>query len=667
MRTLLLFLTLSSLLFSYCPHGCGDPLSDPNIHEVGRLITQYLDRSNFLKGICVNSLENYISDHECYRYDESSGFYFSNKRSDIDYCLDWDYYGVRFFKRLSPIEKQFSNFYEDFDNKEYLYPEFTRNVMFSEGEEIYEEHNLDGYSNYLRLISAISEDIENIFSTELKILEEERRETEKAYKLVDTYTEENQTIFSPTHYSVILSPYVFAKQILKDLDERINYINKKQKEKWDQCKNKQLDLDLVQEKINEIYATTHQHCIQNHMYSGAYFERGLQNFHLGNFAESLEDIRKMANLSNNLTEFFIPLHLLKGKVENELGLYQDAVLTLSAAINIDHKNVDLYFERAISYFELGEYEKALFDYLTMEKKNHVFDLNGASLQFSMGLTSGIVSGATRGLADFIPSICSSISGLGHGLWAFVCSPKEVSQKMLSAAESLASFLTEQDTSKILQTVVPELKELYALSPNCHQEKGRIIGSIIGKYGIEFLTLSGSKRGLKIYRKLKNANGALTLQTLAKIKKREKLQSLSTTWWKNTSPIIEELRKDGGKIGDKLYKAFQGQTLSELQARRILHQAGFKTFPKPKRIPKNTTVKISKKNGGMVYMKAGTREDQCILIRVMPGNPKSPNRLQQKPYVIQRKGNKAISKNGTLVTKNAEEAHIPLSEYKFKGW
>ena len=52
---------------------------------------------------------------------------------------------------------------------------------------------------------------------------------------------------------------------------------------------------------------------------------------------------------------------------------------------------------------------------------------------------------------------------------------------------------------------------------------------------------------------------------------------------------------------------------------------------------------------------------------MPGNPKSPNPIQQKPYVIQRKGDKAYNKKGSLIEKNSIEAHIPLDEFKFQQW
>jgi hypothetical protein len=52
---------------------------------------------------------------------------------------------------------------------------------------------------------------------------------------------------------------------------------------------------------------------------------------------------------------------------------------------------------------------------------------------------------------------------------------------------------------------------------------------------------------------------------------------------------------------------------------------------------------------------------------MPGNPKSINPAQRKPYVVQRSGADAVSKSGKLIHRNLEEAHIPLEKFEFKGW
>ena len=95
--------------------------------------------------------------------------------------------------------------------------------------------------------------------------------------------------------------------------------------------------------------------------------------------------------------------------------------------------------------------------------------------------------------------------------------------------------------------------------------------------------------------------------------------------------------------------------------------GFKTFARPKGIPDDCAVKFSKRNGGMVYVKARTTEKENILVRVMPGDPTSPNPMQRKPYVVQRRNQDAVLLDGTFVRRNDPRAHIPLSEFEFKGW
>ncbi|MCB1067979.1 MAG: hypothetical protein KDK56_07315 [Simkania sp.] len=64
---------------------------------------------------------------------------------------------------------------------------------------------------------------------------------------------------------------------------------------------------------------------------------------------------------------------------------------------------------------------------------------------------------------------------------------------------------------------------------------------------------------------------------------------------------------------------------------------------------------------------GQAIDKNILVRVMPGDPSSPNPMQKKPYVIQRIGDKAVSKEGKLIGRKEIEAHIPLDDFEFKGW
>ena len=60
--------------------------------------------------------------------------------------------------------------------------------------------------------------------------------------------------------------------------------------------------------------------------------------------------------------------------------------------------------------------------------------------------------------------------------------------------------------------------------------------------------------------------------------------------------LEKFRK-----AELFLKPYRGQYLSEIQARELIHQTGIKTFPRPKGIPDNFTIKISNKNIGIKYV------------------------------------------------------------------
>ena len=79
---------------------------------------------------------------------------------------------------------------------------------------------------------------------------------------------------------------------------------------------------------------------------------------------------------------------------------------------------------------------------------------------------------------------------------------------------------------------------------------------------------------------------------------------------------------------------------------------------------------SEKGGGMRYRlefisKNGEKAVKAE-VRIMPGNPHSPNPMQQKPYVKHSVNGKFLDKEGLLLLENQAQAraHIPLSEYDF---
>ncbi|MBS0224341.1 MAG: hypothetical protein JSR91_26775 [Proteobacteria bacterium] len=90
------------------------------------------------------------------------------------------------------------------------------------------------------------------------------------------------------------------------------------------------------------------------------------------------------------------------------------------------------------------------------------------------------------------------------------------------------------------------------------------------------------------------------------------------------------------------------------------------LPKPKGIPDEWIAKPSKKQGGMRYFNPKNAHDQ---VRVMPGNPKSPNPFQQRPYIVDRNNGRVMDRNGQPIEganpEKSPDAHIPYEDYTFR--
>ena len=428
----------------------------------------------------------------------------------------------------------------------------------------------------------------------------------------------------------------------------------------------------LESMLNE-YSLIFDRCINEHQAPASYYSRAVIRYDTGENVGCIEDIQKLFEIAPSeliAHEVSKKLELMKGTAQSEIGLFNEAILTLSHYIDKHPNHREAYVERAIAQFEIGSLQDALQDFVATGLKGRPVNADWKDeLDFSRGLIEGITEDGLASSANFLPAALSSISGLSHGLWALVTTPEQTTKAMYNACQEAYQYIKSEGFDEIIHTVVPEFRTLIQEGQKLsYIEQGELIGKIIGRIGIEFVLLKGTTKGLKIYRDLRKANAMLSLEGMAtSIEAEQILLNCHKQWWSKIAPIIEEIQSNGGRLGDQLYKAFRKQQLSEFQVRKILHQAGFKTFPRPKGIPSNSTVQISKKNGGMVYIKAGTTENECILARVMPGNPNSPNPMQRKPYVVQRRGKDAVSKSGELVDRLSPEAHIPLEEFSFKGW
>ena len=199
----------------------------------------------------------------------------------------------------------------------------------------------------------------------------------------------------------------------------------------------------------------------------------------------------------------------------ETGQFTKALEVLDNLIRKDPSQKKLYLEKAALYFEIGEIDLGLEDYLRAGKRKKASGLSLELLSFSSGLSEGIVQGGVEGAKEFIPSTLGSLSGIGEGLWAFARDPVNVSVEFVEAAYSCIEFMKEHTPKEILLVIVPELQDLIEKWDDLsYEKKGDMTGHVIGKYGVDIFSGAAFLKGVKAYRNLKRANNLLTFEMAA---------------------------------------------------------------------------------------------------------------------------------------------------------
>lgn len=250
-----------------------------------------------------------------------------------------------------------------------------------------------------------------------------------------------------------------------------------------------------------------------------YFQNGLLLLDAGNAAEAVLQIEQLIDsgkvkkvlkaADTQSSDFY--LELAAGY--SETNQYEQALKILNEILQKDPKNKEAYFQRAVAYFELGDIDSSLEDYLTsgILSKPIPSDANELAI-FSIGLAKGVFLGGNQAGIEFIPSMLSSLYGLGHGLWAFSEDPVQVSLDLVEAAKACIDFIRTHTPKESLSELVPELKELFENWDGIeNQKRGEITGYVIGKYGVDLFASAGIAKAVNAYRKLKRANHLLTFE------------------------------------------------------------------------------------------------------------------------------------------------------------
>lgn len=276
-------------------------------------------------------------------------------------------------------------------------------------------------------------------------------------------------------------------------------------------------------KIVNIYLKLYEDCLKYHGSLQTYRDYGLlahlnNNFELSHamLHQLLEEAEKSGQLDTLDSQFYHEL----GSVCVEAMAYNEAIDYLSQAIQKDPSNKAAHFDRALAYFETGNFDLALDDYLASDKgsKNDKgFRPIPVSEEFAKALIAATAQGALEAAVDFIPSSCNTIYGLGETLWAIHTHPIDSANKYaatcLEVGNCIADYCKNVDWDTIDEYSV-EIKTLYENYDNLSDsEKGTLLGGPIGKYGVEIFVGGAILKGLRAAINLKQANRVCNLESM----------------------------------------------------------------------------------------------------------------------------------------------------------
>ncbi len=188
-------------------------------------------------------------------------------------------------------------------------------------------------------------------------------------------------------------------------------------------------LQKAEKKINHLYEEIFAWCAEHHDEPGAYYQRGLQQFYLGKMEDAVDNMANFIKLAEKDTDIVLPptAHVFTGKIQAEMGLYHDAINTLSKVIENDPANKEAYLERAFAYFETGDFSLSLNDFITSGYKRSCEDTLQHNVDYAAGLIAGgLVAGSLQGTAQAVAEmpylVFDSLRGLSHALWSATCKP-----------------------------------------------------------------------------------------------------------------------------------------------------------------------------------------------------------------------------------------------------
>jgi tetratricopeptide (TPR) repeat protein len=273
-------------------------------------------------------------------------------------------------------------------------------------------------------------------------------------------------------------------------------------------------LDELPSKIVPLYRQALNTCIHN--IQSTLYQRGLIYSLEGQWELALTEIRKLIE-SVKTTRLTSEIYQACGEACLEVNFFHEAIDALTTAIEKNPQNKEAHFLRASAYFETGNFEEALKDYLTSDRGSGMVTRSFVSKEFTTSLLTSTCEGAIDGAIEFIPSLCHTVYGLGRTLWITAQQPLESAQLFSSACyemgESIVDYCKTVD-QETLNGYVDQIKALYERYDVLSEaEKGELIGYTVGKFGVDLFAGAGIVKCVSKYKALKNANRACNMEAM----------------------------------------------------------------------------------------------------------------------------------------------------------
>lgn len=277
------------------------------------------------------------------------------------------------------------------------------------------------------------------------------------------------------------------------------------------------------ERIRNRFIRQYNLCIRSHPHPKIYYERGMLRLHSGNVEDAFMDVNRlmrMAKTDRYKDEMILTTEMYQqeGEIYADLGRYDKAIASLSEAIQLDPNNRGAHFSRAQAYFETGEFDQSLDDYL--KSKNHSGSLEPKlkhSATVKESVLSGLQEGCAEAVVDFVPSLCSSAYGLCSSMWVFAQHPVDSTTQFVNACYDIGNCINEFRKNVDLDEIESypiEIQRMYDQFDRLSEaEKGRQIGYIVGRYGVDIFAGGAAIKGIAAFKKLKDANRICMLEAM----------------------------------------------------------------------------------------------------------------------------------------------------------